>query len=108
MPFKPFPPDYKPEIDLLDRRQQYVDQLSSQKDKLIESAFLPLIKENILDYKGRLQCVVNHAKVETYYLDNIPVIEIHPLRWDDEYDQFGDPKLTCYWDYRILYKEKSV
>jgi hypothetical protein len=107
MSFKPFLPDYKPKIDILDRRQQYVDQLSRQKDKLIDSAFLPLLKGSLVNYKGRLQCIVNHAKVETYYLDSIPVIEIYPLRWEDTYNELGDPKLTCYWDYKILYEDEE-
>lgn len=105
MPFKQLPPDYKPEIDLLDRRQQYVEKIVSQKEKLIEEAFRLLIgDDDIKLYKGRLRCLVNPAKVETYTLDEIPVIEIHPMEFKHEYDESGEYKLIAYYDYRILYK----
>ncbi len=105
MPFKQLPADYRPEIDLIDRRQQYVEQVVSQKEKLIEEAFRLLIgDEDIKLYKGRLHCLVNPAKVETYTLDEIPVIEIHPMEFKNEYNEHGDPTLMAYYNYRILYK----
>lgn len=103
VPFKPFPPDYKPEIDLYDYRQDYARRFISEKDKLIKSAFLPLLKGNLTDYKGRLHCIISHDKIEMYTFDEIPVIEIHPMEFKHEYDEFGEYKLTAFYNYRILY-----
>jgi len=107
MTFKPLPQNYKLDIDLLDTnsRQDYARQLVSEKNKVIESAFLPLIKGNLTDYKGRLHCIINHDKIEMYTLDEIPVLEIYPMDFKHEYDEFGQYKLTAFYKYKILYEE---
>jgi len=88
-----------------DLRAGYVRKLIDQKEKLIEEAFRLLIgDDDIKLYKGRLHCLVNPAKDETYTLDEIPVIEIHPMEFKNEYNEQGDPTLTAYYNYRILYK----
>lgn len=96
------------EESLIGYRRQYVDQLKSEKENLILDAFKPLIEEDITAYKGRLHCIINHKGIETYYLDEIPVIEIHPLKWDTDYDGIrswdSGPKLTACYQYRILWK----
>ncbi len=101
----PFTTDYTAPSFAEDLRAGYVRKLIDQKEKLIEEAFRLLIgDEDIKLYKGRLHCLVNPAKVETYTLDEIPVIEIHPMEFKNEYNEHGDPTLTAYYRYRILYK----
>ncbi len=87
-----------------DLRTTCMGELIDQKEKLIEETFLPLIGGTILMNRARLTCIVSHDKVETYYLDNIPVIEIHPMEFKHEYNEQGDPTLMAYYNYRILYK----
>lgn len=101
----PFTTDYTQSYFAEDLRAGYVRQMIDQKEKLIEEAFRLLIgDEDIKIYKGRLRCLVNPAKVETYTLDDIPVIEIYPMEFKNEYNEQGDPTLTAYYSYRILYK----
>lgn len=100
----PFTTDYTQPSFAEDLRAGYARQLIDQKEKLIEKAFRLLIgDEDIKLYKGRLHCLVNPAKVETYTLDEIPVIEIHPMEFKNEYNEQGDPTLIAYYNYRILY-----
>ena len=101
----PFTTDYTALSFAEDLRAGYARQIIDQKEKLIEQAFRVLIgDDDIKIYKGRLHCLVNPAKVETYTLDEIPVIEIHPIEFKDEHNEKGDPTLTAYYNYRILYK----
>lgn len=101
----PFTTDYTQPSFGEDLRAGYVRQMIDQKEKLIEEAFRLLIgDEDIKLYKGRLHCLVNHAKVETYTLDQILVIEIHPMEFKNEYDESGEYKLMACYNYRILYK----
>lgn len=101
----PFATDYTAPSFTEDLRAGYVRQIIDQKEKLIEEAYRLLIgNQDIKFYKGRLHCLINPAKVETYTLDEIPVIEIHPMEFKNEYNEQGDPTLTAYYNYRILYK----
>lgn len=115
MPFEQnyTPPDWVKDIQadsLLypDYRKQYVEQLQSQKENLILDAFKALVQGDIKAFKGRLHCIVNHKGIETYCLDETPVIEIHPLTWDTDYDGIlswdSGPKLTACYQYRILWR----
>ncbi len=101
----PFTTDYTVPSFAEDLRAVYARQMIDQKEKLIEEAFRLLIgDDDIKIYKGRLHCLVNPAKVETYTLDEIPVIEVHPMEFKNEYNEHGDPTLTAYYNYRLLYK----
>lgn len=102
----PLTTDYTAPSFAEDLRASYARQMIDQKEKLIEEVFRLLIgDEDIKLYKGRLHCLVNPAKVETYTLDEIPVIQIHPMEFKNEYNEKGDPTLTAYYNYRILYKK---
>lgn len=112
MPFEQnyTPPEWTKEIQesITDYRKQYIEQIQSKKENLILDAFAPLVEGDITGYKGRLHCIVNHKGIETYCLDEIPVIEIHPLTWETDYDGIcswdSGPKLTACYQYRILWR----
>ena len=101
-------------IDMCERSKSLIKQREEQLSIAIVKKFEDVLKSAITkklgredwkteDLKGRLHKTVCNRKIETYYLDEVPLVEFYPPSFSTD-NFMGKHTLSVTQNYRMLYK----